>query len=165
MKKVFLITIDTEGDNIWDKTKITEKITTKNARYLFRFQELCEKYDFIPTYLTNYEMMHDDAMIALGREGVKRKTLEIGAHLHSWNQPPYFPLIKRFGERGMPYAGEYPKMIVQNKIHYLTKELQDVFQCDIKSHRGGRWFLNYSIVNYLDQMGYTVDCTCTPGID
>ncbi|NOM63837.1 deacetylase, partial [Klebsiella pneumoniae] len=37
----FLITIDTEGDNRWQKH---DSITTENARYLPRFQQLCEKY-------------------------------------------------------------------------------------------------------------------------
>ncbi|MDR8263551.1 deacetylase, partial [Acinetobacter baumannii] len=48
----FLITIDTEGDNLWQKH---DSITTENARYLPRFQQLCEKYGFKPVYLTNYE--------------------------------------------------------------------------------------------------------------
>lgn len=52
----FLITIDTEGDNLWQKH---DSITTENARYLPRFQQLCEKYGFKPVYLTNYEMAID----------------------------------------------------------------------------------------------------------
>ena len=50
MKKVFLITIDTEGDNLWNVSDIHQDITTENAKYLFRFQELCEKYGFIVRY-------------------------------------------------------------------------------------------------------------------
>ncbi|WP_395754844.1 hypothetical protein [Edwardsiella ictaluri] len=49
----FIITIDTEGDNLWQNH---DRITTENARYLPRFQLLCEKYGFKPVYLTNYEM-------------------------------------------------------------------------------------------------------------
>ena len=49
----FLITIDCEADNLWNKPKI---ITTKNASFIPRFQKLCEKHNFKPTYLTNYEM-------------------------------------------------------------------------------------------------------------
>jgi hypothetical protein len=36
-KPYFLITIDTEGDNLWANPK---EVSTKNASYLFRFQEL-----------------------------------------------------------------------------------------------------------------------------
>ena len=46
----FLITIDTEGDDIWGSHA---NVTTENARYLPRFQDLCRKHGFKPTYLTN----------------------------------------------------------------------------------------------------------------
>lgn len=39
-KPAFLITIDTEGDNIWARRL---PITTRNAEYLPRFQKLCER--------------------------------------------------------------------------------------------------------------------------
>ena len=54
--KSFIITIDTEGDNQWN-TK--QACYTENAKYIPRFQELCEKYGFKPTWLTNYEMARD----------------------------------------------------------------------------------------------------------
>lgn len=163
-KKFFLITIDTEGDNLWAVTDIHQAVTTHNARFLFRFQELCEKYQFIPTYLTNYEMANDSAMIELGREGGKKGTLEIGAHEHAWNSPPYYHLVSRIGRCGKPYLSEYPRYIIRNKLEYLTYTLEDTFQCSITSHRGGRWCLNKTTVAELGRLGYLVDCTCTPGI-
>ncbi len=165
MISFFIITIDTEGDNLWGVTDIFKPVSTENAKYLFRFQELCEKYGFIPTYLTNYEMAQTPAMIELGREGLKKGTLEIGAHEHAWNQPPYYPLIKKPWKRGKPYLGEYPPKIIRRKLECLTYTLEDKFQCSITSHRGGRWFLNRRIVAELDRLGYLVDCSCTPGID
>ena len=164
MSMYFIITIDTEGDNLWEVRDIHQRITTENAKYLFRFQELCEKYGFIPTYLTNYEMACDDAMIELGREGLKKKALEIGCHEHAWNSPPYYQLLKSPFHRGKPYLGEYPQRIIRQKLEYLTELLKDTFQCQITSHRGGRWCLNKTIIKELGHLGYIVDCTCTPGI-
>lgn len=164
MDKAFIITIDTEGDNLWSVKDIKQDITTENAKYLFRFQELCEKFSFVPTYLTNYEMACSEAMKELGLEGLKKKTLEIGAHEHAWNQPPYYPLIKRPGRRGKPYLAEYPRQIIRKKLEYLTGQLQDTFQCPITSHRGGRWCLDQTITDELSRLGYLVDCTCTPGV-
>ena len=161
----FIITIDTEGDNLWSVTDIKQSVSVQNAKYLFRFQELCEKYGFISTYLTNYEMANAPAMTELGREGLKKGTLEIGAHVHAWNQPPYYPLLKRPGNRGKPYLGEYPRKVIKRKIEYLTHTLEDTFQCPITSHRGGRWYLNHDIVFELRNLGYIVDCSCTPGVD
>src|SRR5438034_5344383 len=49
----FLVTIDTEGDNLWSKPRT---LTIRNAQYLPPFQALCEKYGLRPTYLTNWEI-------------------------------------------------------------------------------------------------------------
>jgi hypothetical protein len=65
----FLITIDTEGDNLWQKH---DSITTENARYLPRFQQLCEKYGFKPVYLTNYEMAIDPVYIEFAKDVIAR---------------------------------------------------------------------------------------------
>lgn len=164
MNRYFIITIDTEGDNLWSVSDLKTPIRTENAKFLQRFQELCEKYGFIPTYLTNYEMANADAVKELGRAGLKKGTLEIGSHEHAWNSPPYFPLVKSPIKRGKPYLGEYPRLVIRKKMEYLTKLLEDTFQCPITSHRGGRWCLNANIIRELDRLGYTVDCTCTPGI-
>ncbi|RKM59522.1 deacetylase [Butyrivibrio sp. XB500-5] len=165
MNRYFIITIDTEGDNLWGVKDIHAPITTKNASYLYRFQEQCEKYHFIPTYLTNYEMAIDPAMIELAREGLKNEKLEIGSHEHAWNSPPYYPLIKRPITRGKPFLGEYPRRVIRKKLEYLTKLLEDNFQTEVRSHRGGRWCFNSVILRELERLGYLVDCTCTPGMD
>lgn len=165
MKRYFIITIDTEGDNLWAVSDIKTPVRTENAKYLYRFQMLCEKYDFVPTYLTNYEMANAAAMKELGREGLKRGTLEIGSHEHAWNSPPYFPLVRSPFKRGKPYLDEYPQFVIRRKLEYLTNTLEDTFQCPITSHRGGRWCLNTGIVRELDRLGYIVDCTCTPGMN
>ena len=90
MKK-FIITIDTEGDDLWTK-KITrqglKEITTTNAENLERFQLLCEKYKFIPTYLVNYEMSQSEPFQQLGRSASMSNKAEIGMHMHAWNSPP-----------------------------------------------------------------------------
>lgn len=79
-KPAFLITIDTEGDNLWQKH---DSITTENARYLPRFQQLCEKYGFKPVWLTNYEMAIDPVYIEFAKDAIARGTAEIGMHLHA----------------------------------------------------------------------------------
>lgn len=63
--KHFIITVDTEGDNLW-MWHTGDDITTENAKSIPRFQNLCEKYGLIPTYLTNYEMACDDRWVTYG---------------------------------------------------------------------------------------------------
>lgn len=58
-KMYFIITVDTEGDNLWKIKQCSSgiaNITNRNGQYIERFQRLCEKYNLIPTYFVNYEM-------------------------------------------------------------------------------------------------------------
>ena len=48
-----IITIDTEGDNQWDPSL---PHSVENVRFIPRFQDLCERYRFPPTYLCTHDV-------------------------------------------------------------------------------------------------------------
>lgn len=154
----FLITIDTEGDNLWSRPR---EITTGNSRYLPRFQELCERHGLKPTYLTNWEMARCPVFREFGRDMLRREAGEIGMHLHAWNNPPLVPLTDD-DYRYQPYLYEYPPQVMRDKIVQITDRLEDVFQVRIVSHRAGRWGLNETYTRLLLDRGYQVDCSVTP---
>lgn len=155
------VTIDTEGDNGWARP---EKITTENAKGIGRFQDLCEKYDIKPIYLTTYEMGTDDTFI----KAVKKKNLcgkcEIGMHMHAWTTPPDFALTDN-DFKNLPFITEYPSNIIGQKILSLTSELEKRFESSILSHRSGRWAVNDEYLGLLANNGYKIDCSYTPLID
>jgi hypothetical protein len=156
----FLITIDTEGDNIWSRPS---EVTTRNASYIPRFQTLCEKFTLKPTYLVNYEMAVSPTFIEFGRDVLKRGTAEIGMHLHAWNSPPLIPLGKP--GRPNPYLVEYPDEVIYQKVGYMTDILRNTFDSEIVSHRSGRWVLNEIYARALVAHGYKVDCSVTPNVE
>ncbi|AZZ94347.1 deacetylase [Hahella sp. KA22] len=159
-KPAFLITIDTEGDNIWSSPR---QIETKNAGFLPRFQELCERFGLKPTYLTNYEMAISDEYIEFAKDCLERNTAEVGMHLHAWNSPPEESLTED-DYRYLPYLIEYPEALIEQKIDYLTKLLEDTFSSKMTSHRAGRWAFNEFYAQTLVRHGYLVDCSVTPGV-
>jgi len=154
----FLITIDTEGDNEWARPK---EITTRNARFLPRFQALCEQYGLKPTYLTNYEMACCPDFQAFGRHVVNKGTAEIGLHLHPWSSPPLTPLTDDDMARH-PYLIEYPDAVMREKVGYLTDRLEETFAVKMVSHRAGRWAFDGRYARILLEHGYRVDCSVTP---
>ncbi|WP_127959417.1 polysaccharide deacetylase family protein [Serratia microhaemolytica] len=159
-KPAFIITIDTEGDNLWQNQ---QHASTLNAQFLPRFQMLCEKYNCKPVYLTNYEMAMDAQYREFGRDVIARQTAEIGMHLHAWNNPPLAPLTDN-DWRYKPYLIEYPAELVRAKVDHITKLLEDIFQVKMRSHRAGRWAFNALYANLLVEYGYQVDCSVTPGV-
>lgn len=157
-RPAFLITIDTEGDNLWAHPK---EITTNNASFLPRFQQLCEKYGFKPTYLTNWEMAESPVFREFGLEVISGGTGEIGMHLHAWNSPPAIPLTDDDFEH-VPYLSEYPAPQIRDKIRILTDELESTFGRKMCSHRAGRWGINETYLQILAEHGYLIDCSVTP---
>ncbi|MDR2016264.1 MAG: deacetylase [Burkholderiales bacterium] len=156
----FIITIDTEGDNLWVHRR---DITTENARYLQRFQTLCERFAFKPVYLTNFEMANDPVFQVFGRDVLRKGTGEIGTHVHAWNNPPLTPLTDDDNRR-QPYLIEYPEAVMREKFLVTHRLLEDVFQTPMVSHRAGRWAFNARYAKLLAECHYHSDCSVTPEI-
>ena len=157
--KTFLITVDTEGDNLW-QWKPGEKITTENSLYIPRFQELCEKYGLIPTYLTNYEMAQDDHWLRYVKPKAQQGLCEIGMHIHAWNSPPEYQLNMLYS--GNPYITEYPDEIIDQKVKFLKEFLENRFETQILSNRSGRWATDDRYFKVLAKYGILADCSIAP---
>lgn len=165
MKK-FLISIDTEGDNFWEWT-YGDKITTENSHYVPRFQNLCEKYGFKPTYLTNYEMACDNSFVSFAKKKLTTGSCEIGMHMHAWNSPPIYELQNRMDIKpgDCSFLTEYPEKIIGQKVDYLTDFIEHRFGERPIVFRSGRWAMNNICFKALDKAGYIADCSVTPGMD
>jgi hypothetical protein len=154
----FLITIDTEGDNLWSRPR---SVTTRNAEFLERFQQLCERYGQRPTWLTNHEMIMSPTFRRFAADVIARGTAEIGMHLHAWDSPPLEPLTAD-DLASHPYLVEYPPNVMREKIRRLTATLEDSLGIKMVSHRAGRWAFDGRYAEMLLEEGYRVDCSVTP---
>jgi len=161
-KPAFLITIDTEGDNLWRNR--SGQVTTENAAWLARFQKLCEKYTFKPTWLTNYEMAIDPVYVDFARDVIARGQGEVGMHLHAWNSPPACELTENDWQH-QPYLIDYPREEMRKKVAFMTQLLEETFKVKMLSHRAGRWAFNEYYAQLLLEHGYQVDCSVTPGVN
>ncbi len=160
--KYFIITVDTEGDNLWSYEKGAE-VQTENTLYIPRFQRLCEKYGFKPVYLTNWEMLNDERFIAFAKQLHDSGNAEIGFHLHAWNNPPEYSLDGKFS--GNPFLVEYPDDVMMAKFDALYKLFMDKLGFKPFSHRAGRWAMDERYFRILHEYGIKVDCSVTPGIN
>lgn len=159
--KYFIITIDTEGDNLW-AYKRGDVVTTENSIYIPRFQELCEKYDFKPVWLTNYEMACDERFVEYIRPKMQQGLCEVGIHVHAWNNPPYYELERKFD--GNPYLIEYPYEIMREKFSVTYNLIGEMFGKAPVSHRAGRWTMDEKYFNLLREFNIKVDCSYTPNV-
>jgi hypothetical protein len=154
-----LITIDTEGDNLWARPR---SITTENARWLPRFQALCARHGLKPTYLTNHEMAVCPGFVAFGREVLRDRSGEIGMHLHAWNSPPLDTPLTGDDHAHHPPLIAYPADVLRAKVDHMTDLLENTFGVKMLSHRAGRWGFDATYLQVLVERGYRADCSVTP---
>ena len=159
--KRFIITVDTEGDNLW-AWKPGDIITTENAKYIDRFQNLCEQYRFVPVYLCNYEMIMDSSFCAYLARKASDNKCEIGMHLHAWNSPPIYELENVYG--GQAYITEFSRQQMLEKHIFLRDLIKEKTGFMPVSYRSGRWATNDTLFSVLEEIGIKVDCSVTPGV-
>ena len=159
--KSFIITIDTEGDSLWGYNK-GQYISTENAKFIPRFQELCNKYGYKPVWLTNYEMIMSTEYVNYIKEPLSKGQCEIGIHVHAWNNPPLYELKGKYN--GNPYLIEYPDEVMREKFKTTYDLIQQRLGVKVKSHRSGRWAMDERYFRLLEEFGITCDCSYTPGV-
>ena len=157
-RPIVAITIDTEEDN-WGHYG-WEGATTKNILELSRVQEVFEKWGARPTYLTNYAPVNNVASVAAMGELAALESVEIGAHCHPWNTPPRTAV----GERHSMMS-EDDRETNRAKISSVLDRITSELGVRPRVFRAGRWALSSSVAQALEDLGVSVDCSVSPGID
>lgn len=153
-----IITIDTEADNAWARSEV---VSTENTRFIPRFQALCDRFGFKPTYLCTYEMVQDARFQETVGPYQAAGRAEIGAHLHPWTNPPFGPGDED-GHRNHPFPHELPIESFRGKMAVLTEAIDRAFGRPPTSYRAGRYGFDGPHIEVLAGLGYRVDCSVTP---
>ncbi|MBV8230613.1 MAG: hypothetical protein JO329_11570 [Planctomycetaceae bacterium] len=153
-----LITIDTEADNQWVESAT---LTTENTRFIPRFQHLCDRFGFKPTYLCTYEMVTDTRFQDIVGPYQESGRAEIGAHLHPWSNPPFDPARGDSTEHHT-YPHELPIDLFEQKMAVLTGAISEAFGRAPTSYRAGRYGFHAAHADVLLRLGYVVDCSVAP---
>jgi len=160
----FVITVDTESDDAWENPN-TIKLENLNA--IPRFQDLCEKYEIIPTYLITYECATRDEAIKILKPILDRGKCEIGHHLHVWSTPPF----KNDNGKGVDlewlhaYQSELPDNLFFEKAEILHSVIKQNYEIEPTSHRAGRWGIDDRTIQWLTGKNYLVDSSVVPLFD
>lgn len=154
MASYFIITIDTEADNLWS----ANKITCENIDALRRFHQLSTSFGYPPTYLVSYEVLQSDRSINILKELLQSGNCEVGAHLHPWLTPPVTESDRKYQR----YPSEIDENLLHEKMVNLTKEIEIKLGVSPRSYRAGRWGFNAVNAEVLKELNYSVDCSITP---
>jgi hypothetical protein len=149
------ITIDVEEDN-WSNYESVP--TLSNIGKLPELQKVFDKYGVKPTYLISYPVATEGNSISILRKIMEDDRCEIGAHLHTWNTPPF----------------EEEKTVKNTMLFNLSKELQfrkleslhekivENFKMEPVTFRSGRWGFDQTVAENIHRLGYMVDTSVSP---
>ncbi len=155
-----LITIDTEEDDAWSDRQVIE---TRNVAFIGRFQELCDRYAFPPTWLTDEPVLADPAYAEVLGDAVAAGRAEIGAHLHPWACRP-FPGDQMPDQSEKIYPHELGESEFRAKMERILSLAESGFGKRPVSYRAGRWGFAPEHIGWLSDMGIRIDCSVTPHI-
>lgn len=152
----FAVTVDTEADDAWSRP---EQIEVTNIRQLDRFQDLCDKYDIVPTYLCAYECATRDEALSILTRLAKERRCEIGHHLHSWTTPPFQNRSSGDVDLDWIHAFQFqlPDSLFIEKAECLRQAIECAFGRSPTSHRAGRWGIDQRTIDWLASSGFAVD--------
>lgn len=151
-----IVTVDTEADDQW---KRESALTIENVFALDRFQNLCERYGFPATYLITHEVAVDERAKSQFRSWMDRGA-EIGAHLHPWTTPP----LSLNDANENPFPSELTDEELRSKLSALTEVVREVCGSAPTSYRAGRWGFDARQAELLEEFGYMIDLSISPGI-
>lgn len=156
-RPVFLVAIDTEGDNQWDAAARRDQ-RFENLYALGRLHEFFERHGARPTYVITHPVATDARSAEVLRSLLARGTCEIGAHHHAWETPPFSPEdVARH-----PYALSLPLPQFDAQLSSLTQAIIDGVGVQPVSYRSGRFGFSATHVSSLEQAGYLVDSSVAP---
>lgn len=157
----FLVSVDTEEEFDWDASFQRSGHTTVSVPKLQKFQEFIEKYQVKPAYFIDYSIIMDDEAVAFLRNVAKRKTAEIGVHLHPWVNPPFDEQVN--GPNS--FAGNLPKALEEAKLVTLRDAIREKIGITPTIYRAGRYGIGPHTTELLRKHGFVLDSSIRPRFD
>lgn len=152
------VSIDTEEDDWGSFTFEGER--SSNIGRLPELQELFDQSGARPTYLVNRAPLMDRAAVEVLGQLAARDDVEIGAHCHPWNTPP-------FTGDGIESSMMFNLSRAENrqKLAEVKSRLSSELGVTPRTFRAGRWGFGPSVAHALVDEGFEIDCSVSPFVD
>lgn len=153
------VSIDTEEDD-WGSYR-RDGTSAANIECLIELQDLFDRWGARPTYLVNRAPLVAQRAVEILGSVAAREGVEIGAHCHPWNTPPFVDDSGPVRTMMCTYTAEENRAKLREVKRCLAQELDVV----PRSFRAGRWGLGPTVAGPLAAEGFTVDCSVSPFIN
>ncbi|KHK91786.1 polysaccharide deacetylase family protein [Novosphingobium malaysiense] len=157
----FIVTVDTEEEFDWDAPLDRTKHSVVTVPALRKFQQFCEGFGVVPTYLIDYPVACSKfAAEAIG-QAVTQGRAEVGVQLHPWVSPPFEEDVTEFNS----YAGNLPFDLERAKFRTLHERIEKAFGVAPLIYRAGRYGLGSRTAEILQEFGVAIDTSVRARFD
>ncbi len=152
-----VVTIDVEEDGLFSGSYDSHSVSTSNVSKLAVLDPVFRDLGIHPTLLVSYQVAHHHQHHELLMKLTEKWEGEIGAHLHTWNTPPFEP---------SPYAKPVPSEFLPRRL--LIAKLENLLAAinrmgiDPVSFRMGRFNLGPKMFSILEETKMQVDSSIAP---
>lgn len=115
-----------------------------------------------PTYLLSSEVIQDPDSVSILRR--LRTDHELGTHGHGELLGPEINIRDFQGKPLHDFICDYPPDVQKEKLTWLTELFYETFGYKPLSFRGGRFGISGQTAKILQDLGYKVDSSVTPGL-
>jgi len=162
MKIVCFVTMDVEVDKD-PRYRVSSPPSFSNVTEAIPnlLEPLFLEYNVRPTYLISSEVMQDPPSVHTLKN--LKSEHELGSHGHAELLGEDIKVNRFTGMLMNDFLNDYATEVQASKLQWLTKLFIETFGFAPKSFRGGRFGINAQTLMILDEQGYTVDSSITPG--
>lgn len=158
---ILIVTVDAEAEFDWRGPFLRTHTSVENLRHQHLAQSIFNRFGVRPTYFVDYAAASQPAGYMPLREIAEAQLCEIGAHLQSWETPPFEEKLS--GRTS--YNQNLPAWLQKEKLTRLTEMIVANLGSRPIAYRAGRYGVGEEIAWILEALGYRIDMSVRPGLD
>lgn len=158
IRPMMLVVIDTEEEFDWDKPFSRDARSTENMREQHKAQAILDRHGATPLYVIDHPVATDSWATGWLRETMADGRAEVGAHLHTWVNPPFSEPVSSKNSYGCNLDPD----LERQKIQVLTDSVAENVGTTPVHFRAGRYGLGFGTLRTLRDLGYRTELSIAP---
>jgi hypothetical protein len=158
---ILIVMVDAEAEFDWNGPFLRTLVSVRNLSRQVMVQDVFDSLRIRPTFLVDYAVATQPEGYGPLRDLLCSGRCDIGAHLQTWETPPY---AEELGVR-TSFAHNLPAWLQKEKLTRLTDAISESFGVTPTVYRAGRYGVGDEISWILRSLGYWIDLSVVPGHD
>ncbi|MEM9121856.1 MAG: polysaccharide deacetylase family protein [Pseudomonadota bacterium] len=155
------VVVDTEEEFDWDGPFRRDATATEAIAEIGLIQDICEAHGFVPSYVIDYPVATDERAVKRLLTYAERGACEIGAHLHTWVNPPHEEIVSPFTS----YQGNLDPALEAAKLAHLVETIAERFGKRPRMHKAGRYGFGPHTAEAMRACDLDIDLSAMPPFD